>query len=180
MQEQIAPYHKPLLTWVLMADAENAQIYSCHKITHKMALAGANKHHYYNEKPDHELVSIENGRLKAESINDYQIGHDRRGTSSSSNSPTHNTYEPHGDITEELKNRFTRIIADKLKQAHDADLFDRLILVAPARIVTALKEVLSPYIVANISAIVPKDLMQYHGSALMAHLRETLVTAHID
>ena len=58
-------------------------------------------------------MPVPNGAMEAESINDYQLGHDRRGTASSSNSPTHNTYEPHGDIKEELKRRFTKTLGEQ-------------------------------------------------------------------
>src|ERR1700722_2140591 len=169
MHEQTTSQH-PLVTWVLIADDKQAQIYDCHKTSEKIALGGANPHHYYDEKSGHELVPVLNGLLESESMNDYQIGHDRRGTTSSSNSSAHNTYEPHGDIKGELKRKFAESISHKLQQALTDKLFDRLVLVAPAKMIGELREKLANDIQSKVVASLSKDLRQYHGQELMTHL----------
>jgi protein required for attachment to host cells len=180
MREHTAYQPQPIVTWILIADDKEAQIYDCHKTLQPIPLGGANPHHYYNEKSSHELSPVMNGLLKSESINDYQIGHDRRGTASSSNSPTHNTYEPHGDIDGELKRRFAESIAHKLQQACENKLFDQLILVAPPKMIGELREHMSKNIDTKIVATLPKDLRQYHGKELMKHLSDTLTEAHVE
>jgi protein required for attachment to host cells len=180
MQEQALQSRSAVVTWVLVADAGQARIYLCERTAQRSPLGGANIHHGFTEKADHELTPLKEGLLKAESIDAYQIGHDRRGTSSSSNSPTHNTYEPHGDINEELRHRFMRAVATKLQLACDGNAFGKLVVVAPARMVGELKALWNADILDRIAVVVPKDLVQYHGSALMAHLREDLIDAHVD
>ena len=174
----ISHHHQPAITWVVIADGQQADVFSCLKSTHKVPLAGANKHHYYDEKAGHELVPVPEGSIKAEPLSDYQIGHNRRGTSSSSNSPTHNTYEP-GDINEELNRRFLQKISNLLQVARQAKLYDKLIIVAPGRMIRALKSQLSAELRKIIVGSLSKDLTPYHGQVLMSHLRETLTCAHI-
>jgi len=179
MYERAAELPQLLVTWVLVADGRQAQIYECHKTTQKIPLGGANKHHYYNEKSGHELVPMADGFLEAESVDDYQTGHDRRGTASSSNSPTHNTYEPHGDINKELKRRFTKIIADKLQQACIESSFDHLVIVAPTRMLGELREQLSADVQNRIVGVLPKDLTHYQDHTIMAHLHDMFAEVHI-
>jgi protein required for attachment to host cells len=179
MNEQHTSKPHMYITWVLVADGKQAQVYECRKVTLKFPLGGANKHHYVNEKSGHELVPVSNMALEAESIDDYQIGHDRRGTSSSSNSPTHNTYEPHGDIKEELKRRFTKTIADKLQHACTEKLFDRLVLVAPAKMIGGLREQLAANVRDHIAAVLSKDLTHYQVHELLPHLQDTLAEAQV-
>jgi protein required for attachment to host cells len=179
-QEHVNPLPSPLITWVLIADGQQAKIYDCLKAIRRMPLAGANKHHYYDEKSGHELVPVLGGVLNAESINDYQIGHDLRGRSSSSNSPTHNTYEPHGNIDAELDRRFIENIASKLHHASEEKFFDQLVLVAPAKVLGELEKFLPADVKGLVVAKLAKDLMPYQGNILMEHLHDTLGEAHIE
>jgi protein required for attachment to host cells len=176
MQQHIKDPQRPLITWVLIADMKQAQIYNCSKTLKQTPLTGANPHHYYDEKSGHALAPVLNGLFKAESIDDYQVGHDRRGTASSSNSSAHNTYEPKGDIKTELKRRFAETLSDKLQQAYAEKLFDQLVLVAPPKMIGEFREQLTPDIQHNIVASLSKDLMHYHGQELMTHLHDTLMS----
>ena len=178
MQEHTAQHQQPLVMWVVVADGKQAQIYECYKTMHKVPLEGVNKHHYYDEKSGHELAPVLNGVLEAESIDGYQIGHDRRGTASSSNSPTHNTYEPHGDIKEELKRRFMEAIAARLEHAFAEKAFDHLVLVAPAKMIGELRDQLAVNVQSRIVAVLPKDLTHYKGQELLPHIQDTLAEAH--
>jgi protein required for attachment to host cells len=162
------------VTWVLIADGREAHLHILHKTMQKIPLAGTNKHHYYNEKSGYELIPLQGGILKAESIDDYQIGHDRRGTSSRNNSSAHNTYEPEGDITEELKRRFAKAIATRLHQAYMGKYFSHLVLVAPANIMGAIREHLTDDVQRHVVGTLIKELIPFHGAELMAHLQATL------
>lgn len=179
MYERAAQLQQFLITWVLVADSRQAQIYEYHKSTQEIPLAGANKHHYTSERSDHELAPVPNGALEAESIDDYQIGRDQRGTASSDNSPVHNAYAPHGDITEELKRRFAKAIAGKLHRACMENFFDRLVLVAPAKMIGELVEQLTTDVQDSLVAVLSKDLAHYQGHNGMAHIRDALAEAHI-
>jgi len=55
----------------------------------KVPLGGANQHHLYSEKTGHELIPVGRGDLKAESINNLDIGDDAHDTSPQSNTAIH-------------------------------------------------------------------------------------------
>ena len=179
MREHTAHYSNPLITWVLLANNKQVQIYDCHRTYVRIPLGGANPHHYYDEKSCRELTPVPNGLLESDSLDDYQLGHDKRGTTSSSNSPTHNTYEPHGDIKGEIKKRFAESIAHKLKMAYEEKLFDQLVLVASSKIISEVKKHLGLNIKDKVVATLPKDLSQYHGRQLMTQLRDTFAHANV-
>lgn len=163
----------------MVADAAQAMIYLCEKRIQRVPMAGMNKHHLFDEKRDHELSLVDDGSVNAETTKTYQMGHDQRGTSSSSNSPTHNTYEPSGDIEKELHRRFVQRIANKLQKSADDLLFHHLVLIAPARMIADMKTLWTPDFKKRIIAIIPKDLAKIPASALMTHLRPALADAHI-
>jgi protein required for attachment to host cells len=179
MRANAEPMPGKCITWVLVADGKQAQIYECLKTIRNIPLGGVNIHHYFNEKSGIELAPVPDGTLTAETIDSYQIGHDRRGTSSSSVSSVHNTYEPHGNIEEELKRHFVKAIAAKLDRACAEKSFDRLVLVAPARMVGEIREQLTAEAQKRIAAVLPKDLTHYRGQALIEHLHDTLTEAHL-
>jgi len=163
-----------LIVWVLIADSKRASLYNCQKFIREIPLGGANKHHLSDPKIDYRLVSVPNGILKAESLKDYQIGHNLRGRSSSSSSPTHNTYEP-GDIDEELNRRFLHEMAGILQKSYEQKDFDRLVIVAPEHVINQLKKTLVPDVQKAIVGELAKDLTHYQGVTLMAHLHSTLL-----
>jgi protein required for attachment to host cells len=174
MPEHATKNQKNPLTWVLVADGQQARFYGYHQTTQRVPLTGANPHHYFDEKSGFELAPIADETLNAQTLAEYQIGHDRRGTSSSSSGTGHNTFEPHGDIEAELKRRFSKIIADRLEHACRAKLFDRLILAAPAKMIGELRKELPADVAARITAVLSKDLMHFHGRELFQHLQEAL------
>jgi protein required for attachment to host cells len=178
MNIQTATHQNPIITWVLVADAEQAQIYTTQTFIRRVAIGGANKHHLYNKKTGHELVPIEGWHLKAEPLANYQIDHDRRGTTSSSNSPAHNNYEAHSDLKDDLLRNFVKSIVGKLHHDHSKKLFNHLVLVAPPKMIGTLRELLPKDVQAAIVADLPKELNHFHGQELMAHLHDTLVKVH--
>lgn len=179
MTERTPENHKSIRTWVLVADAKQAQIYKYHRTKQRPPLTGANRQNYYDDQSGYELEPLPHGTMAAESMDDHQIGHDQRGTSSNSNSPVRNTYEPHGDIKEELKRRFARTIADKLEDSCKEKLFDRLVLVAPAKIIGELRKQLSADVESHISAVLSKDFAHDQPEELFQHLQDTLDKAQV-
>lgn len=185
-KEKVAMYTRAaglehlLITWILVADAKQSQLYEYHKIIEEVPLSGGNKHHYVEEKSSHELLPLSNGLIVAEPANDYQLDHNRRGRSSSSNSPTHNTYEPHGKIETELKRRYIELIANTLQKACLKNNFDRLVLVAPGRLVGEIKEQLTHDVLDRLVCTLAKDLAHYHGNPLLDHLHDALSEANIE
>lgn len=169
-----------LITWVLVADDEQAEISACIKTRHNVSLRGGAHHQFYEEKFGYELDAIPGGLLKSESIDAYQVGHDRRGSSSADSSPNHNTYEPEGDINREITRHYMQSIADKLHQSCAEKSFDRLILVGPAKILGALNEHLTADVQSHIIASVTKDLLHSSDEDILTHLQDILTDTPLD
>jgi protein required for attachment to host cells len=70
-------------------------------------------------------------------------------------------------------------LAAQLGQAHTHKAYDRLVLVAPAKMIGELREHVTAEVHATIAAELHKDLTHYHGQELLAHLQETLNQASI-
>jgi len=177
MYTTLSPHHTPV-TWIIVADGKEAHFYDYRKVERDVPLGGTTKFHYTQKKSTHALVPIPSGNMEAETINDYQIGHQRRGMSGTSFASQQNTYEPTGNTKEELKRRFVRTIAAKLDRLCYDKAFDRLIIAAPAKIIGELREQLPEAVQKCIVAVLPKELTAYEGQILLSHLEDTLEEAH--
>ncbi len=175
MQQKIDPYKTPAtVTWVLAADNQHAEIMSCVKRTRLSGFVGMNKHHFPREAFAYELVPEPGGIIRSETLDDYQIGYDLRGTDMNSATAKRTTYEPEGNIQKELKRRYLKAIAEKLNRAALQDSFDKLVLVAPQRLIGEIKEHLPVDVLRRIVAEIPKDVMHASSHELLARLREVL------
>ncbi|HUY68276.1 MAG TPA: host attachment protein [Alphaproteobacteria bacterium] len=172
-----APQKQPTI-WALIADGKQARVYECRRAEKIVPMSGTTRHAYGTEETEWELVPRKDMSLEAESIKDYQIGHGRRGTASSGMSPARNTYEPHGDIKEELKRHFVTTIAAKLQQACLQKSFDRLIMAAPPHMLGELREYLDPEVRKTIMAELPHELAHCGTRELLAHIRPALADAY--
>jgi protein required for attachment to host cells len=167
-----------MLTWVLVADGKTARVYQCQKTARLLPTKGLRRHSLHEEKMEQTLMPVQGAVIEAESIDDYQLGHDRRGTILNSADTAHNAYEPHGNIRKELRRRFLKAIAEKLERAYAEKEFSRLILVAPAKMLGELHEQLS-VVQSHIVAVLPKDLAHFEGQELLPYLQDTLMEAHV-
>lgn len=169
---------QPILPWVLVADGKTAQIYQLERATRTISMKSSHKHPNFEERHGYELVQIEGGALEAEQYSDYQAGHDKQGTVTSLRS-SRNTYSAHEDIRDEIRRHFVEKIVMKLEDALHCKQFNQLILVAPAKMIGALREKLPEQLQDKITAVLSKDLTSYRGSALLEHLQDTLIEARI-
>lgn len=136
--ERAAQIQQLLVTWVLVADDSHAQIYECRKTMKNIPWGEANKHSCADEKSGYELMTVPNGVMEAETVDGYRTEYSRRGAGLSSNRLSLNAHEPCEDIKEELRRRFIGAIAGNLQQAGAKNSFDRLVLMAPARMISEL------------------------------------------
>lgn len=169
--------HRLPVIWALIADSKTARIYEIRKANRIISLSSSRKHPAFEERPEFELMTVPDGTLTSPSIEDYELGHGRRGTTVNADNGARNTYEPQGDIREELKRQFARAIAMKLKQSWQEKSFDQLIMAAPAKMIGELREQLPSRI--HIAAVLPRDLMAYDQKALLDHLQDTLREAYV-
>ncbi|MGB9154010.1 MAG: host attachment protein [Alphaproteobacteria bacterium] len=146
-EEKVALYARAasvqnlLVTWMLVADDEKAQIYECYKTEHAKA-DETREVHYYDEQSGQSLVAVPNGFIKADSVWDCQM---KRASDNlnSSGDVVRNADELQRVVQEELNRQFLRTIAAKLQAAYAANAYDRLIFSVPTGMIAAIKERLS-------------------------------------
>ena len=78
--------------------------------------------------------------------------------------------EPRRDLHTAAKEDFVRLVADQLEAEHDRGQFDKLVLVAPPRVLTELKERLSKPIAEVVIDDLQKDLTKIPDHDLAEHL----------
>ena len=165
--------------WVLVADGGRAQIYRYHKDKAVMPMHEPQWHSSNQDIKHHQLTPVPGMTLGAESLGDFQVSHDGRGSLVGGQNAAHNTCEPHLDIHDEVKQNLVTAIVAKLKQAFEEKAFDRLVIVASPHILGLLRQQLSTEIMAHVIAEIPKDLTRYPADILLTHLQEKLTEAHV-
>ena len=119
--------------WILVADAKQAQIYLPRLVTHRIPMSGNGIHRHMSERQDYELEPVLAKPLCAQSRAEYEAGRNQTGMVFESFSSVRHMAEPRVDLRDEIKEHFARQIADYLAQPEQIHAFDRLILVAPPK-----------------------------------------------
>ena len=158
------------IVWILVANGERAQVYRYHK-----AEAAAPAH----GKEHHELAPVPGMALAAESLDDFQVGHDGRGSFIGGRNSAHNTCEPHLDIRDEVKQNLVTAIAAKLQRAYADKAFDRLVIAAAPKILGALRQHLGADVLSRVIAEMPRDFTNDNCHVLLAHLQSALTEARV-
>ena len=87
----------------------------------------------------------------------------------SANSARH-AIEPRRDLHEAAKEDFIELVAEQLDAEHGRDQFDSLVLVAPPRVLTELKNNLSKPLAKLVVGDLQKDLTKVPDHDLTGHL----------
>jgi protein required for attachment to host cells len=98
------------------------------------------------------------------------LGTDKPGRATESALPMHHAIESRGSLVEEAKQDFIRSVADALASEHGQGRFDRLILVAPPRVLTELKDKLDEPVAESVVTELQKDLTKVPDRDLVGHL----------
>jgi protein required for attachment to host cells len=167
------------IIWVLVADGGRATVYRYHRNATAMPMYEANRQPSDEKKKHHDLTLIPGMELKAESLDDFQVGHDGRGSLIGGANSAHNTCEPHLDIRTEVKQKLVVELAVKLKQAYADKSFDHLVIAASPEILGGLRRHLDSTVLNAVIAEVNKDFTHDKKSALLAHLEKTFERAHV-
>ena len=130
-----------LVTWILVADGQKAQIYECRKAERPKGTETGSRC-YYDEQSGRMLAPAPDGFIKAESALDCRVAPPGNGADSPGDY-IRNTSELRRLIQEELHRQFLRAIAARLQQAYALSSFDRLVFSMPADMIPQLKEWLS-------------------------------------
>lgn len=146
---------KPTRTWIVIADGARACFLENRGPGSGLAPAGAPELSQ-ELKPTREIGAEPPGRT-----------HDRLG-------PGRHAMAPRVDWHEFEKVRFAKEIASLLDRSAEAKAFDRLVLVAPPKILGTLRAELGKNTAAMVSGELAKDLTNHPLDALPAHLADTL------
>jgi len=155
--------------WVVAADGDQAHFFQAARVTKALPMSGSGQHQYYEEKTELELTPLPDGILRAEKLDDYDLGFDKRGS-------TCHTGEPPQTVHEELKRRFMRTIAVKLNQDFAKKSFDRLVIVVPAHLLGEIRKHLDPDVMQHVVAELPKELVHCDAKELLDHVKSALVS----
>ncbi len=169
----LAKKNKTPVTWILVADGKQAQIYAREMREKRIPIGGGAKHRHYDESFVQDLVEVPDMAWQAESPTIYEAGRDRLGRVFESGNSAHHMSEPRMGIHEEIKQHFMKMIADRLNEARAKKMFDRLVLVAPARMLGELKDHLDKTVLKAVAAELPKDLTRCDNGTLLHHLQDT-------
>jgi protein required for attachment to host cells len=98
------------------------------------------------------------------------LGTDRPGRVMESATTGRSAMEPRKDPKEAAKEDFVRLVADELASEHEKGAFDELMLVAPAGVLTDLKQHLAKPLAQLVVRDLQKDLTNVPDHELSAHL----------
>lgn len=168
--QAIIPEKTPI-TWVLVADGKQARIYECSIAGKRIPIGGSEGQTHYKETVARELLPIKDMVWEAESPKIYETGRNATGMVFESGSSARHMSEPRIDVREEIRQHLVKNIANKINKATAAKIFDRLIVVASAKILGELRASLSKETQKLVSAELPKDLTHCKEEELMKHLK---------
>jgi protein required for attachment to host cells len=113
------------------------------------------------------VVSFESARTHTPTRN---IGADRPGRVHDRVGPGRHAVEPPSDFKQEAKEDFVKLVADELGAELKHGAFDQLMLVAPAGVLTELKQKLAKPVADVVVKDLQKDLTNVPDGALAEHL----------
>ena len=100
----------------------------------------------------------------------HDLGVDRPPRTKESASPTRHAVEPRRDLHQAAKEDFVKLVAGHLEEERKRGQFDGLVLVAPPRVLTELKDNLSNQMAKLVVNDLQKDLTKIHDHELTEHL----------
>jgi len=169
-RRKAVPIVKSPVTWILVADSRKAQVYTRERVEKLIPLERRSRRNQFAEIIAHEPIPVSDMKWEAESASRYEVGRNATGMVFESASTARHMSEPHINVRDEIRGHFARTIADHLDRARGEKLFDRLVLVAPPKMMGELKKCLSAKVLKAIAAEMPKDLTHYEGDELVEHL----------
>jgi protein required for attachment to host cells len=113
------------------------------------------------------VVSFVAAELHARSSD---LGRDRPARVKESANAARHAVEPRRDLHEAAKEDFVKLVAEQLEAEHKRGQFDSLVLVAPPRVLTELKQKLSKPIAELVVDDLQKDLTKVPDHDLTEHL----------
>ncbi len=103
---------------------------------------------------------------------DHDLVSDRPGRSFESGATARHAYTPRTDPHELAKDHFTRAVARRVNEDSAADVFNELVVVAPAHVLSELTGALDAPTKAKLLGSLAKDLVKTPDHELWPHLKE--------
>jgi protein required for attachment to host cells len=142
---------KRITTWFLIADGTRARI-------------------AYNDGPGRGIKPVFDEEFRGQNLADRDIVSDRPGRTFDSGGEGRHAKEPPSDPRELEKRNFARGLARRLDEAAHRGDFDRLVLVAPPKVLGNLRALLSAKARAKVTQEIHKDLTQIPLREVQGHL----------
>lgn len=130
---------KPVRTWVLVADAGQSKVYE-------------------NLGPGKGLNEVRGEAMEHDLPPTREIGTDKPGRTFDSGGEGRHAMAPRVDWHEQAKSEFAKSVAARLNKAQQKNRFDRLVLVAPPKMLGELRAALSDHTAKHVSGEINKDL----------------------
>ena len=105
----------------------------------------------------------------------HDLGLDRPARVKESANTARHAVEPRRDLHAAAKEDFVKHVAGEIDAEHGRKSFDKLVLVAPPRVLTELKEKLSAAMAKLSADSLQKDLTKVPDHDLAEHLKSTLL-----
>ncbi len=147
-----------MTTWILVADAGRAKLYSAELRADKWSLIKEFEH------PEGRQTSSEISPSSPPGSSEQSQGHGAR----------HTAYEPRTTPKKAETDRFAQHLADHLEKATASREFDALVLVAPPRFLGMLRGALGQQAAKQLRTSVDKDLSMFSVEALREHLTDVV------
>lgn len=169
----IASRHAPTL-WVLVADGRQGCLYRMESAERQFPLPGNARHPHYETTAAAELTEIPGMRWQSESAEDYQVGRNATGMVFESSGGARHMSEPHQDARREVKEHFASTIAQHVNRARKEQAFDQLVVVAPPKMLGALREHFDQETSGAIRCELSRELTHLSTHDLLPHIRNAL------
>ena len=142
--------------WIVVADGAQARI-------------------YVNEGVGKGLVPVPNGEFASPNLKGREIVSDRPGRSFDRGGQGRHAMESEVDPKRHEELSFARDVAAAVDARAKRNEFDRLVLVAPPRMLGDLRSVLSKTTLELVEAEIDKDLTKAKPQDLVKHLEDTVL-----
>ncbi len=142
-------------TWIVVADGAAARILE-------------------NTGPGKGLAPVSDGEMQGSRAATREVGSERPGRVHDRKGPGRHAMAPRADWHEQEKQDFLKAVAARLDAAAAEKVFDRLILIAPAKALGELRAALGRGATAKVTGELSKDLTKIPTRALPGHLDELI------
>lgn len=107
-----------------------------------------------------------------------ELGTDHPGAGFHSDSSAHHALAPQHDLHTQAKEKFARVVAQRINEAAARAEFDELVVVAPAHSLSIIRDGLDTSTSARVIGTLAKDLVNTPDHELWPHVREWVRPVH--